>query len=100
MPHLQKDLYNKYKDKGLIVLGVGREHDLDELKDFVVAKKLSFPVVADPDREIYSKYAKKQIPRNYVVDQSGKVIWASVGFDKEEFAKMKKLIESKLIEMQ
>ncbi len=94
MPHLEKDIWRKYKNRGVVVLAIGREHSIDELKD--IAKKLSMPVIADSKREIYAKYALKTIPRNYVIDQSGKIIFASTGYDESEFKSMITTIEKAL----
>lgn len=87
MPHLEKDIWKKYKDQDVVVLAIGREQSKEEISS-AVANKLSMPVIVDEKREIYSKYAKKGIPRNYVIDQNGKVIWASTGYTDEEFQQM------------
>jgi len=92
LPHVESEIWKVYKDRGLSVLIIGREHTLAELKDFKEASKLTATVAADTDRSVYSKYAKKSIPRSYLVDASGKVVFASVGFEETEFAKLKELI--------
>lgn len=96
LPHLENDIWMKFKNKGLVVLAVGREHDTAELGKFKTEQKLTLSVLADPKRQIYSKYAKKGIPRNFVIDKDGKIIFESIGYEKPEFDKMCKLIESKL----
>lgn len=96
LPHLESEIWQKYKDRGLVVICLGREHSVDELKKFKEDNKLSMPVVSDPKRKIYAKYAKKIIPRNYVIDKSGKVVFCSSGYEAAEFAEMKKTIQSLL----
>lgn len=96
MPHLQSEIWDGYKSAGLVVLGIGREHQVAEMAQFKKKKQLGFTILADPHREIYSKYATVYIPRCYVIDRQGIVRFASVGYDPDEFAKMKALIADEL----
>jgi len=57
---------------------------------------IDFPVGLDSDKSIYSLYAKSYIPRNYLVDKDGKVVYASVGYNEEEFAELIGTIEELL----
>ena len=47
---------------------------------------IDFPVGLDPDKSIYSQYAKSYIPRNFLIDKNGKVVYASIGYGEKEFA--------------
>lgn len=47
---------------------------------------IDFPVGIDPDKAIYSLYAKSYIPRNYLIDKNGKVVHILIGYDAKEFA--------------
>ena len=96
LPHLEADIWQPLKNKGLTVLVIAREHNLDEIVPFKSKMKLTMPVGADPDRSIYSKFASKSIPRNYVINKEGKIIFAGMGYDAAEFATMKALIEREL----
>jgi len=96
LPQLEKKVWQRYQDKGLKVVLVGREHDVNELKEFKQKQEISMQVTADPKREVFAKYAKNEIPRTFVVDKDGKVLFESVGYDKAEFRKMTKLIANSL----
>jgi peroxiredoxin len=98
LPHVEADVWQRLKNKGLSVLVIGREQKLDDVGPFKSEMKLTMPVGADPDRSIYAKYANKSIPRSYVIDKTGKIIFASVGFEEAEFANMSKLIEQELVQ--
>jgi peroxiredoxin len=96
MPHLQK-LHEQFKDNdSFAMVSVGREHQADEVKQFAEKQKLTFPVAADPKREAYGLFAKQYIPRNYVIDGEGKIIFQSVGFSEPEFKQMTATIEKAL----
>lgn len=57
---------------------------------------IDFPAGIDPDKTIYSLYAKSYIPRNYLIDKNGKVIHVLIGYDAKEFAALADRIEELL----
>ena len=96
LPHLELDIWQKFRNEDFIVIAVGREHTKRDLVKFTNVVEFTFPIVPDPLREIYSKFATKYIPRNVVIDQSGEIIYQSVGYTQDEFEKMVELIEKML----
>jgi len=97
LPHVQKEIWEKYgSDDRFKMLVIGREHTRDELDKFVKENHFTFPVVPDSSREIFSQFAPQEIPRSYLIDKSGKIVKISVGFDKNDFNVMKKMIEAEL----
>lgn len=92
MRQLEKELWQPLKDSGLTVLIVGREHSLDEVAQLKSAMKLTMPTVADPNRVIYSKYAKKNIPRTFVIDKSGRIVLSEIGFSPDRFEQIKMVV--------
>ena len=96
MPHLE-ELWRKLRtDERFVMVAIGREHKPEELATFVQKQKLSLPIAADPQRQVYSKFARQYIPRNVVIGPDGKVIFHSIGFNEYEFARMRQMIESAL----
>ncbi|WP_372776610.1 peroxiredoxin family protein [Mangrovibacterium sp.] len=86
LAHLDKEIYEKYKDNpNFVLLVFGREHNQSELNDFKNKKAIQFNLLADPKREIYSKYATQFIPRNFIIGKDGKISYSSIGFDEDEF---------------
>jgi peroxiredoxin len=96
MPHLEKDVWQKFKDKGLVMVALGREHKDEELKEFQKKRHLTLPVASDPERKVYGLFATKYIPRNYLISADGKIAFQSVGYDQKEFAAMIAQIEKEL----
>lgn len=95
LPHLEKSVYEKYKNHpDFRLLVIGREHSREELAKFKIDTGHDLPFIPDPKREIYEKYAAQNIPRNFIIDKSGKIVVSSVGFNEEDFnKKLKKLKE-------
>jgi len=97
LPHLQKDVWEKYRDhKDFVLLVVGREHSIEELEKFRETRKLDLPFYPDPERKVYSQFAANTIPRNYVIGKDGKVIYASTGFNADDFDELKTLLAEQL----
>jgi peroxiredoxin len=97
LPFAQKEIWEKFSvNDQFRMLVIGREHTREELDKFVKDNHFTFPVVADPKREIFSLYAPQEIPRSYLIDQTGKIIKIMVGFKEHEFNKMEKMVEKEL----
>jgi len=96
MPELEKRIWQRFQGKDFIVLAIGREHTNKELKKFKHRKKYTFPIAPDPKRKAYGLFAKKYIPRNYLIDKQGKIIFQSIGFEKAEFEELINTIENVL----
>jgi peroxiredoxin len=98
MPYIQKDLWEKLKNNDtFIIMSFGRDHSQEEVNKFIESKKFTFPIFADKDKSIYNLFATKYIPRNYLIDSNGKVIYASTGFSEKEFEELKATINKHLI---
>ena len=94
---VQSTLWPKYKDnKDFKMLVIGREHTDEDLKKYNERKKFTFPLYPDPKREVFSMFAEKTIPRAYLFDKQGKLIYASIGYTAEEFQKLMETIEKAL----
>src|SRR5580765_6654689 len=46
MPHLQKDIFQKFKDKNFVMVSIGREHNDAELKEFRKKREFTIPIAA------------------------------------------------------
>lgn len=97
LAEVQNTLWPKYKDnKDFVLLVIGREHTDEQLQKYNERKKFSFPLYPDPKREVFSLFAEQSIPRAYLFDKSGKLVYSSVGYTEEEFGKLMKLLEESL----
>ncbi|MBR2497922.1 MAG: TlpA family protein disulfide reductase [Parabacteroides sp.] len=97
LAEMQNTLWPKYKDnKDFALLVVGREHTDADLQKYNEKKGFTFPLYPDKNRAIYGSFAKNLIPRCYLVDKSGKIIYATKGFKAEDFAELMKKIEEAL----
>ena len=97
LAEVQETLWPKYKDnQDFLLLVIGREHTDEQLQKYNERKQFTFPLYPDPKREVFSLFAEKYIPRAYLFDKEGKLIYSSVGYTEEEFQILMMTIESAL----
>ncbi len=97
LPRLQKEIWDDLKsNKDLSVFVLAREEGWEKIDPFIDENKYTFPVFPDLKREVFGLFAEQSIPRNVVLDRSGKIIYQSIGFEDEEFSKMVELIKAEL----
>lgn len=96
LPHMESEVWQANKDKGLAVVAVGRGHSVAELQAFGKKLSLSFPLLADPGKANYERYATKYIPRSFLVGRDGTVKFASVGWSEAEYVELQARIKEEL----
>lgn len=75
------ELYEKYNDKGLLILGIGLDEE-QALRRFMESHNISYPVLIG-NREIAQKYRIYAIPSTFVIDKEGKITSRHVGLEPE-----------------
>lgn len=98
IPHLN-DLHNKYKNKGLKVVGVNpfnnNEKDLKRMSKFLSNNNIDYPIVFTDHKE--SQQLKIQFyPTFYLVDHNGKVLHSETGFNEEKAISLDKQLKEYL----
>ena len=68
----------KYKDEGLVVIGVHTpefafEKNVDNIKKAVADLKISFPVAIDNDYAIWRAFKNRYWPADYFIDAQGRI---------------------------
>jgi thiol-disulfide isomerase/thioredoxin len=77
LPHV-RGWSGKYKDMGLVVVGVHTpefsfEHDLENVRRAVEAMRIAYPVVIDNDYAVWNAFANHYWPALYFVDARGRI---------------------------
>ncbi len=73
IPHLN-ELYSKYKDKGLNIVGISDE-DRSTVEKFRKTTPMDYAVGLDKGNSLGQKFGITGIPHSFVVDKSGKIVW-------------------------
>lgn len=83
LPHL-KSWYSKYKDAGLVVVGVHTpefvfEGNADNVKKAIARLGISYPVAMDNNFVTWNNFANKYWPAHYLIDRNGRVVYTHFG---------------------
>jgi len=70
MPAMEK-LYQEYKDKNFVVLGVNVKDRKQEAVALLKELKLTYPVAFDPEAEVASLYGAWGLPTTYLIGPKG-----------------------------
>lgn len=85
LTRVQSDLIDRFADRAFVFLPISRGEEQATVADFRTKMNYTFPMGLDTERTIYDQYASNYIPRNFLIDQQGKVVMATVGYEPEEF---------------
>lgn len=83
LPHVT-GLYAKYRDKGLVVVGVHTpefpfERSAANLQAALKRHGITYPVAQDNDSRTWNAYRNQYWPAQYIVDQTGKIVFQHAG---------------------
>jgi len=98
MPFIEKEIWNEKKGSGLVVLGIDRDEPLEKVLKFKKDIKVTYPLVLDPGADIFGLFAQKEagVTRNVIIDRTGKIIFLTRLYEREEFDQMKNVIFKEL----
>jgi len=93
--------YEKYKDQGLVVIGVHApefafEKDIDNVKRAVKDLKVDYPVAIDNDYAIWRAFDNRYWPAHYFIDAQGRI--RHHHFGEGEYAESEEIIKQLLAE--
>lgn len=95
IPHLIY-LYEKYKDQGFIVLGIGLE-DKEPLEKFTAEYKITYPILLGT-RDVAQTYGVQAIPKSIFIDRKGAIRKVQTGFAPELAPVFESFVDSLLKE--
>jgi thiol-disulfide isomerase/thioredoxin len=83
LPHVT-ELYAKYRDRGLVVVGVHTpefpfERSASNVQAALKRHGIAYPVAQDNDSQTWNAYRNRYWPAQYIVDQSGKIVFQHDG---------------------
>ena len=77
-------LYSKYKDRGLVVVGIHTpefpfEHSAGNVAAALKRHGITYPVAQDNSSATWNAYSNQYWPAQYIVDQNGRVVYTHAG---------------------
>lgn len=79
LPHVTR-LYAKYRDRGLVVVGIHTpefpfERSASNVQTALKRHGITYPVAQDNDSRTWNAYRNRYWPAQYIVDQNGKIVF-------------------------
>lgn len=78
MPILQ-EIHNQWIEKGLVVISINMGESESKVRGFVQRHGLSFPVLLDPNTQVFIKHEIRELPTTLLVDKDKTIIAKKVG---------------------
>lgn len=78
MPSLER-LWQKVKDKGVVVLGINVGESADAIFEFTGSYAMSFPIPMDIEGKVIKKYSVAGLPATYIISPDGLITHRAVG---------------------
>ena len=99
MPHLESEIWQAFKDKNFVLIGVDYDEPLNKVLAFKKGMKVTYPFALDPGAKIFTQFAYKGagVTRNVVIDPTGKIVFLTRLYNTHEFNAMKEKIASLLL---
>ncbi len=93
--------WDKYKDKGLVIIGIHSpefefEKDPDNVQQAITDFNLSYPIFQDNDFETWRAYSNQYWPAKYIVDKDGYIRYYHFG--EGNYAETERVIQTLLKE--
>ena len=98
MPHLEKRIWQKFKNEEFILLGIDIKDTKEKVEAFVKLTGVTYPIAHDPEAEIFSQFTLDGagVTRNIVVNKKGEIVYLTRLYEEKEFNSMIKKIEDLL----
>ena len=93
-----KKLYEKYKDKGFMILGINQDSpkSVSKVRSYISSQKINFPVALDPNNQYLQKLNGQSIPYSLLFNGEGEIVYKSVGYLPGDEIKLEKEIQKLL----
>ncbi|WP_259367804.1 TlpA disulfide reductase family protein [Colwellia sp. MB02u-14] len=81
------NIQDKYQQQGLVIISVNVDNNKALADKFLAEIPSNFTVFYDPKGKVARQYKLKGMPSSYIIDRSGKVVSAHVGFSQSKKTK-------------
>ncbi|OGU51217.1 MAG: hypothetical protein A2080_12825 [Ignavibacteria bacterium GWC2_36_12] len=94
-----KKLYEKYKDKGFMIVGINQDSpkSVSKVRSYISSQKINFPVALDPNNQYLQKLNGQSIPYSLLFNGEGEIVYKSVGYLPGDEIKLEKEIQKLLV---
>lgn len=71
-----QQIYDDFREKefNLITINIDSPRSTSKVKSFIAGQKYTFPVLLDPNQEVFKKLNGNSLPYSLLIDKDGKVV--------------------------
>lgn len=77
---LKNDILEPYGKEGVRVVVIDEGDKSEQVKDAVEQTHPNFPILLDSEGSLFAKVATARLPRTYVLDATGRIVWFDIGY--------------------
>lgn len=96
LKQVQSQIIDRFQGQDFVFLPISRGETKETVAAFRKAQGYTFLIGLDPNKEIYSLFASMTIPRNFLIDQNGKIVACEVGYTPDKLTDMINQVENLL----
>jgi len=93
---LGPDVVAHFADRGVAVVGIAEEPTAAAARQSVTDAAASFPMLLDPTGEALGKVGTGKLPRTYLVDRQGKILWFDIEYSRATRRELSQAIRAAL----
>lgn len=87
------ELHQEFKDKGLQIIGINMDENVDDAKNFLAKTPAKFTIASDASTQCAKDFDVKAMPSSYLIDRKGIVHHIHQGFRSEDIKELRALVE-------
>ena len=87
LPRVERDIWQRFR-QDVAVVAVAEHEDAAKVRVFNQRANLTFALVPDPKGSVGHLYSGNAIPRTYVIDRRGVVVYQALGYDEQTFGEL------------
>jgi peroxiredoxin len=76
------DVVKPYGDRGVQLVAINVRGDAAEVRKVLDRAKVEFPAFRDDDGSLFGQMATEKLPRIYLVDAQGKILWFDIEYSR------------------
>jgi peroxiredoxin len=86
----------RYADVGVRSVAIHTGQMPDQVREAVDAIELSVPVLLDSDGRLFARIGRNHLPRTYLLDRDGRVLWFDIEFSRHTRENLEQAIHASL----
>lgn len=72
-------IYKRFRDRGVTVLMINQDEPVEMIRQWA-GKRFTAPILLDQDGGVAQRYGVRGIPRLFIIDQDGRLVYAHEGY--------------------